>query len=85
MSAAIERRKRVSAGEVALRLAEHERDCAERYGSLMSELRAFRAETKPLLQVWEAGGVAVRLVKLIALVATAITAVWAAVKLWPRA
>lgn len=49
-----ERRKRISAGEVAEALARHEKECAERYGVILSEFKAFREDFKPLMEVYRA-------------------------------
>ena len=80
----VERRRRLSTTEVAEQLARHEKECADRYGTILGEIRGMREEVRPVLEIWQAGGVAVRLIKLIALLATAVTAVWAAIRLWPK-
>mgnify|MGYP001573487129 CR=1 FL=1 len=73
--------RRLKASDVADRLASHEKECAERYGTILTEIRTFRQDVDPLIKVWQAGGVAIRLIKLIALVATTIAAVWAVIRL----
>ena len=50
----VERRKRISAGEVAEALARHEKECAERYGVILSEFKAFREEFKPVIEIYRA-------------------------------
>lgn len=49
-----ERRKRISAGEVGEALLRHEKECAERYGRILGEFKAFREEIKPVLEVYKA-------------------------------
>lgn len=80
----VERRRGITASEVAQSLIFHEQKCAEQYEAVLKELREFRAETKPMVEVWNAGGVAVKFIKLTLLIATTITAVVAVIKFWPR-
>lgn len=65
---------------LAERLDNHLRECAEQNKAVLDEIRGFREEVAPLVKVWNAGGVAIRLVKIIALVATTIAALAALFK-----
>ena len=77
----IERRSTDSVAVLAERLDNHLAECAEQNRAVLHELRSFRSDVEPLVRVWQAGGVAVGVVKLIALLATSIAAVWAVLKL----
>ena len=65
---------------LAERLDNHLRECVEQNKVVLEEIRGFREEVAPIVKVWQAGGVAVRLIKIIALVATTIAAVAALFK-----
>lgn len=79
----IERRKRLSAGEVAESLARHEKECAERYGVILTEIRGMRSDVTPILEVYRASTMGGRaLMKLVAFVGavSAIVFGWLKVK-----
>lgn len=65
----VERRKRLSAGEVAESLARHEKECSERYGVILTEIRGMRADVTPILEVYKASTMGGRaLMKLVAFI-----------------
>ena len=65
---------------LAERLDNHLRECAEQNQTVLKEIRDFRKEVEPIVKVWQAGGVAMGLIKIIALLATTVAAVAALFK-----
>lgn len=74
--------KRLSAAQVAERLADHERDCSERYGNILQTLTALQTDLQPVVEVYRgsrfAGKALVGLLKFAALFATVAGAIYAA-------
>ena len=74
---------RLTAAEVGEALARHEKECAERYGHILTRLEAMHGEIKPVLEVYRGttfgGRVLVRLIAMIGAV-SAIVLGWLKLK-----